>query len=182
MMKTLLAASAAVGLAMSAAPAVSQTGEMGMTTAQQTMYDGWPADRQTTYDAWPMEAKTYYWTLNANQQRGWWALNDEQRVRIVGMTPEQRAAAWTSIMNQMSGSAAATAATTTSTAAPMASAGNIRFVSNARVQPTPGDQGPPTGEVPICEPNEQDNCINSWEARKTGTRPLNYWPGESASN
>ena len=39
---------------------------------------------------------------------------------------------------------------------------NIRFVSNARVQPTPGDQGPPppTAQLPICEPMQQDNCIN----------------------
>ncbi len=60
----------------------------------------------------------------------------------------------------------------------------MRFVSNEMVQSTPGDQGPPTGEVPICSANEQDNCINAWEAGKRGrgvTKPLGYWPGKPAS-
>ena len=51
----------------------------------------------------------------------------------------------------------------------------------AHAQATPGDQGPPTGDLPICSPNQQDNCINSWEARGTGTKPLDYWPGRPAS-
>ncbi|UVI38644.1 hypothetical protein [Qipengyuania spongiae] len=195
-MKTLLAAGAAISLALGTAPAIAQSDEMPMTAQQQTMYDAWPADRQSSYDAWPMEAKTYFWTLNDQQKSGWWVLNDEQRMRIIGMTPQQRTAAWTSIMNQMSGTAA-----TATTAAPAGSAtattgartnqaaaggmastsGAMRFVSSERVQPTPDDQGPPSGDVPICTANQQDNCINSWEARKTGNRPLEQWPGRPAS-
>ena len=93
-MKTLLAAGAALGLVLAAAPAIAQDVEFELNTTQQTMYDGWPVERRTMYDAWPVEAREYYWMLNADQQRGWWMLNDEQRVRVVGMTPEQRAAAW----------------------------------------------------------------------------------------
>lgn len=57
----------------------------------------------------------------------------------------------------------------------------INYVSNETVQPTPDDQGPPPGDVPICKPAEEDNCINSWEANRTGNRPINYWPGRPAS-
>lgn len=175
-MKTLLAAGAALGLVMAAAPAIADDHMYEWTVEQKAMYDGWPEDRRTMYDAWPMEAQEYYWTLNADQQSGWWVLNDQQRVRIVGMTPEQRAAAWTSIMNQMSGS---TTSATARTAARSASTAGPRFVSKAVVQNIAMDQA--QGEVPICGPNDFDNCINSWEARKTGNRPLNYWPGQPAS-
>lgn len=191
-MKTLLAAGAAIGLALSAAPApaVAQTTGMQMSAQQKTMYDGWPAERKAAYDAWPMEAKTYFWTLNDQQKRGWWVLNDEQRVRIVGMTPQQRTAAWTSIMNQMSGSAPATAAAgtqgnmaaTTSARTGPAASGNMRFVSNAVVQNVATDQV--QGEPPVCERGQTDNCINAWEAGKRGrgvTKPLDRWPGQPAS-
>ena len=66
-------------------------------------------------------------------------------------------------------------------AAPTAPAPKINFVSNETVQPTPADEGPPTGDVPICKQGEEDNCINSWEANRTGNRPINYWPGRPAS-
>ena len=57
----------------------------------------------------------------------------------------------------------------------------ITFQSGEVVQATPEDAGPPTGDVPICKPKQEDNCINSWEANKTGNRPINYWPGRPAS-
>ena len=80
--------------------------------------------------------------------------------------------------------ATASARATTAPRATTATAGNIQYRSTERVQATPGDQGPPTGEVPICSANEQDNCINAWEAGKRGpgvARPLTYWPGQPAS-
>lgn len=206
-MKTLLATGAALGLIMAAAPVTAQTAmddsmatatSTELSTTQQTAYDGWPADRQTTYDAWPAEAQSYFWTLNQDQMRGWWALNDEQRVRIVGMAPEQRTAAWTSILSQLTGAAPASATSSASaaampgpasartTTAPRNSAAsrNIEFRSTERVQATPNDQGPPDGEVPVCSANEQDNCINAWESGKRGpgvNRPLETWPGRPAS-
>ena len=61
-------------------------------------------------------------------------------------------------------------------AAQTAPAPKINFVSNETVQPTPADEGPPTGKQ-----GEEDNCINSWEANRTGNRPINYWPGRPAS-
>ena len=57
----------------------------------------------------------------------------------------------------------------------------INYVSNETVQQTPEDPGPPDGELPICKQGDEDNCINSWEANKTGNRPINYWPGRPAS-
>lgn len=184
-MKTLLAVGAALGLALSVAPATAQqAGASSMTTmtaTQKTSYDGWPADRRSMYDAWPAAAKTYFWTLNAQQQTGWWVLNDEQRTRIVMMTPEQRTAAWTSISSQMAGQmgTAATAATagaagmgasagmnsttgtTTTTVMPRTGAGpvgTLRFVSNARVQAV--STTAPAGTLPVCTANQQDDCIN----------------------
>ncbi|WP_370177198.1 hypothetical protein [Alteriqipengyuania sp.] len=57
----------------------------------------------------------------------------------------------------------------------------ITFQRGEVVQATPEDAGPPTGDMPICKPKQEDNCINSWEANKTGNRPINYWPGRPAS-
>lgn len=185
-MRNLILAGAAA-LAFSAAPAMAQDTAQdmeaeayNMTPAQQQMFMNWEDDKRIAYTRWPIEVQEYYWTLNDNQRRGWWVLNDEQRMRIVGMAPQQRAAAWTSIMNQMTGATTMPATTTTSTA----TSGDIRYRSNAVVQPTPYDEGPPVGDVPICSENEQDNCINAWEAGKRGpgvAKPLGYWPGQPAS-
>ncbi len=57
----------------------------------------------------------------------------------------------------------------------------IEYVSKETVQQTPEDAGPPSGDVPICKDKQEDNCINSWEANRTGNRPINYWPGRPAS-
>ena len=154
-----IASAAACGLAVAAVPAVAQMNDgMQMTTAQKAMYDGWSAENRTTYDAWPMAAKKYYWTLNDHQKKIWWeSLNDQQRVRIVEMAPQQQAAAWQSINSQLGGTATATTTSTRST-----TSGNMKmtYTSNAMVQPTPGDEGPPPANLPICEPMQQDNCIN----------------------
>ena len=57
----------------------------------------------------------------------------------------------------------------------------IRYVSSETVQQTPEDALPQSSELPICEAGQEDNCINSWEANRTGNRPINYWPGRPAS-
>ena len=76
--------------------------------------------------------------------------------------------------------AAAAAAQTNPGGAP-SPAPMIEYVSGETVQPTPDDLGPPAGNVPICKNGQEDNCINSWEANRTGNRPINYWPGRPAS-
>ena len=161
MKKLIIASTAACGLAIAAAPAIAQMDDMEaesymMTDAQEAMYMDWSAENRMTYQEWPKAAQEYYWTLNDNQKSIWWdRLNNEQRVRIVEMAPAQRTAAWQSINSQLSGTATATTTRTTSP-------GNmkINYRSNAVVQPTPGDEGPPPANLPICEPQEQDNCIN----------------------
>ena len=158
----------------------------------------------TMYDAWPDTYKTYYWTLTPAQQSGWWVLNDDQRGRVYAMTPAQRTAAWAAISSQMSASTGAAdpmasdtsmspdtsmasdtsmAADTSMSAAPMAS-GNMQFVSREMAQPVAGSADAAalaSGDLPVCKPDQQDGCINSWEKNKTGTRPLDHWPGKPAS-
>ena len=161
MKKLIIASTAACGLAIAAVPAIAddhmqEAESYMMTDAQEAMYMDWSAENRMTYQEWPIEAQEYYWTLNDNQKSIWWdRLNNEQRVRIVEMAPAQRTAAWQSINSQLSGTATATTTRTTSS-------GNmkINYRSNAVVQPTPGDEGPPPADLPICEPQEQDNCIN----------------------
>ena len=185
-MKKLIFAGAAA-LAMTATPALADNHMDGeattyvLTADQQTAYDGWPVVRQTTYTAWPPYVQEYYWTLTPDQSAGWWVLNDEQRVRIYEMTPEQRAQAWTAIAAQMSN--ASNTATTARAAASSATTGP-RFVRSEVVQTTPAATNATDGELPICSSDEQDNCINAWEAGKRGpgvNRPLEYWPGRPAS-
>ena len=199
MKHTLLAAAAALACAIPAGQAAAQTTTVAtdaagttvvLTTEQRSMYDAWPADRRTTYEAWPIEARRYYWTLTPEQTEGWWVLNDEQRVRIVGMTPDQRAAAWTSIRNQMSGQAAtasnATSADMSANAGMSASttSGTMQFVRRETVQPV-ADSGDAaaeqSGDLPVCKPNQQDGCINGWEKNRRGNKPLSYWPGKPAT-
>ncbi len=188
MNKFILAGAAALALAIPAAAqdmAVDANGNVYvMTSAQQTMYDGWPADRQTTYTAWPDTYKTYYWTLTPSQQTGWWALTDEQRTKVYAMTPEMRTSAWASIEKQMMGTPSANAsmtAQTATTASAMAGPGNMQFVSGEVVQTTPAAQAA-GGDYPPCKGDMQDHCINPREAGlKYGNTPLKYWPGKPAS-
>ncbi|WP_375291606.1 hypothetical protein [Qipengyuania sp.] len=185
----LVAAAAAFALALPAGGAIAQEtmtavdadGNMyTMTEVQEGMYAKWPADRQTTYDAWPGTYQEYYWSLTPAQQGGWWVLNDMQRERIYKMTPEQRTAAWSAIAAQMNAqtttpAASANASTTTS--------GQMRFVSKEMAQPITQRTAASINadDLPVCEPNQQDGCINSWEKNKTGTKPLDHWPGKPAS-
>lgn len=183
-MKNLILASAAV-FAFTATPAFADhhmEGEMAeyvLSADQQVIYDGWPEERRMTYDAWPAGAQDYYWTLDPAQAAGWWVLTDEQRVRIYEMTPDQRASAWTAIAAQM-GNANETAVAARTSASTSA---GPRFVSSEVVQTTPANRNA-GGELPICSSDEEDNCINAWEAGKRGpgvNRPLEYWPGRPAS-
>ena len=162
MKKLIIASTAACGLAMTAVPAIAQMNaeaeSYAMTDAQEAMYMNWSAEQRMTYQEWPMAAQEYYWSLNDSQKKIWWdSLTNEQRVKIVEMAPQARMSAWQSINTQLSGTATATTTTTRT-----ASAGNMRieYMSNAMVQPTPGDEGPPPADLPICEPMQQDNCIN----------------------
>ena len=182
-MRTLILAGAAA-LTLATVPAVAQH-NMTMTSEQQAIYDGWTAENRATYDAWPMEAKMYYWTLSPEQTEGWWVLNDEQRVRIVGMTPDQRVAAWAAINAQMNSRASANASAT----GQMASSGTMtggamQFVRREMTQPVTESshtEAAQSGELPVCKKGQQDGCINSWEKNKTGAKPLSYWPGKPAS-
>ena len=181
-MKKLLAASAAATMALTfAAPAIADNHDdmddmaeaVALTAAQQAMYDGWPAERRTLYDGWPGEVQTYYWTLPADRQTAYWALNDEQRLQVYNLPAAQRATTWTSIMNQVNGTAtAATAATRPAT--------TTRTMGNAgMVQQVPAAQ---SGEYPPCSATRTDSCVNPREAGLNyGNRPLNYWPGKPAS-
>lgn len=183
--------------------------QYSMNTSQQSMYDAWPAERRQAYDSMDGLMQEYYFTLDAQQQETWWLLTDEQRSQLYSLTPQQRTATWASLRQQMSAMRSGnmnntTTATTGSMANPgmtgqsgaMASpsmsgqtgsmamnnsgmaSGNIRFVSAPVVQNIPMDQA--TGDVPVCDNNQYDNCMNAYEAGRRGpnvTRPLDSYPG-----
>ena len=184
MNKLILAGAAA--LAFTAVPASAQDVAVDaagnvyvLTDVQQADYDGWPVERQTLYMGWPYGVQEYYWTLTPVQVPAWWVLTDDQRVTIYEMMPEERAATWSQIAAQMNASATANAATE---AASSASTAGPRFVSREVTQSTPASYSKASGEdLPVCTPNQQDGCINSWEKNGTGNRPLEYWPGRPAS-
>ena len=66
-------------------------------------------------------------------------------------------------------------------AAQTSPAPKIEYVTQEMVQQVREDEQPVSGDLPICKPKQETNCINSWEANKTGNRPINYWPGRPAS-
>lgn len=146
-----------------------------MTEMQMDSYESWPPERRAEYDRWPEDYRVYFWTLEPNEQLGWWTLTDDQRTAVYAMTPAQRVRAWAAINEQMERRNLARSASGTQ---------EMRFVRNAVVQPIAMDQAATDGgEVPICGPNEYDNCMNAWEAGKRGpnvTKPLSYWPGHTA--
>ncbi|QZD89471.1 hypothetical protein K3148_11735 [Qipengyuania aurantiaca] len=188
-MKNLILAGAAA-LAFTAVPAAADHHMEGEVTTYQlgedqvVIYEGWPEDRRVIYDAWPYGVQEYYWTLEPAQTEGWWVLTDPQRVRIYEMTPDQRAMAWQQINAQMSGdNNASTTGTTARTTAATTTSASPRFVRSEVTQTTPaGYTAAASGDdLPVCTPNQQDGCINSWEKNKTGNRPLEYWPGRPAS-
>lgn len=153
MKNIILATTAACGLAFAAVPAIADNHEVQLTASQQATYDAWSAENRTTYDAWPMDAQTYYWTLTQAQQKIWWdRLTNEQRVRIVGMTPADRTTAWTSINSQVA------APMQTTTTSGMSGTMRINYNSGGQVQAI--DTTPAPADLPICTPEQQDNCIN----------------------
>lgn len=194
MKKAILAA--ATALSMAAVPAAAQVNDGDMTPEQQVMYDDltddqrtvfdtYTPDQQTMYFGWNDALRGYYWSLEEEQQDAWWYLNDDQRVTLFQIqAPEQREAAWNSVIaqvNQLEARSPNGQARTTRTAA-STSNGNIRFVSTGIVQNIPA---PHQGEYPVCESDADDNCMNPWAAGMRGPgveRPLGYWPGEPASS
>lgn len=198
MKKAILAA--ATALSMAAVPAVAQVNNVDdkrdMTEAEQVMYDELDADQramfdtytpdqQTMYFGWNDALRGYYWSLDEERQDAWWYLNDEQRATLYQIqAPEQREAAWASVISQVNDmenrSTTQQAATTQSNNASANS--RMEFSSNAVVQDIPA---PHQGEYPVCESDRDDNCINAWAAGQRGpgvSRPLDYWPGESSSS
>lgn len=162
-------------------PATYQTAYGEWPSEYRAAYWGWPDNYRTSYWTWPGEYQDYYWTLEPEQQTAYWVLTNDQRAKMAAMTPAQRTAAWTSIQNQMAGTPATTTTTTSTPANTGTMSGNVRYVSNEMVQATPAAR---SGEYPICNGDNDDSCINAWEAGKRGrgvNRPLGYWPGEPAS-
>jgi len=182
-MRNIILAGAAA-LAFTATPAIAddhmEAEAYMMTDAQEADFMTWSDDKRITYKGWPIAAQEYYWTLTDMQKEGWWMLTDPQRVRIVEMTPQQRSTAWTQIAAQMNGSS--TTATTATTASTSAST-SPRFVSKEVAQPITRSTAANISaeDLPVCTANQQDGCINSWEKNRTGTKPLDYWPGRPAS-
>lgn len=187
-MKKLILASAAA-LAFTAAPAAADHHMEGekqqkpeaypMNEEQQADYMSWSDDQRIAYQRWPVSVQEYYWTLTPEQTEAWWVLTDPQRVRVYEMTPDQRMRAWQQINSQMGDmdtSTTATASASSTTPAP-------RFVRSEVTQTTPSgyQAAGDAEELPVCSEGQQDGCINSWEKNKTGTRPLEYWPGRPAS-
>ena len=191
MKKAFLAA--ATALSMAAVPAAAQVDDADMTPEQQTMYDDLTADQRTVFDTyttdqqamyfgWNDALRGYYWSLDEDQQDAWWYLNDDQRVTLFQIqAPEQREAAWNSVIAQVNELETGNAPAQSQNAASSTS-GDIQFVSNGVVQNVPA---PHEGEYPVCESDADDNCINAWAAGQRGPgvdRPLDYWPGEPASS
>ncbi|MWV28306.1 hypothetical protein [Aurantiacibacter rhizosphaerae] len=193
MNKAILAA--ATALSMVAIPAAAQVNTVDdkrdMTEAQQMMYDeldtdqqamfdAYTPDQQTMYFGWPTDLRGYYWSLEQDQQDAWWYLDDNQRTTLYQIqAPEQRQAAWTSVISQVNKleNGAATSSAQAST-----TSGDIRFVSKEMAQSIPAAH---QGEYPVCKSDSDDNCINAWAtgARGPGVdRPLDYWPGKPASS
>ncbi|WP_338244324.1 hypothetical protein [Aurantiacibacter hainanensis] len=197
MKKAFLAA--ATALSMAAVPAAAQVHDVDdkrdMTPQQQVMYDDLSADQQAVFDTYTPDQQTmyfgwndalrgYYWSLDENQQDAWWYLNDDQRVTLFQIqAPEQREAAWNSVIAQVDElETRSSTAQTTATRTAANTTGNIQFVNTGIVQDIPPAH---QGEYPVCESDADDNCINAWAAGQRGPgvdRPLSYWPGEPASS
>jgi hypothetical protein len=186
-MKSLALAGAAVlAVALPASTsAQSMPSDNAAASDQQSAYQTWPPERQRSYDAWPADVQSYFWTLTPREQAGWWLLTDDQRTRIHAMTPQQRAQAWNAISAQLASSRAGYG-NTAANGGSRANSGEIRWVSNAVVQPIANDEDIyDGGKIPICEENEFDNCMNAWAAGLRGPgveRPLDYWPGEKSGS
>ncbi len=200
-MKKILLASA-TALTMMAAPATAQVAQdaplgstnsvtderMPMTERQRAIYDAlhpdnrivfdeWTPDQQVLYFGWDAALRDYYWSLDESEKDAWWYLDGEQQIALYQLQGEQRDQAWNSIMTQV-------AELEQDRAMPPASGreqADMQFTSNAIVQQVPTHEG----EYPVCDSEADDHCINPWAAGERGpgaTRPLDYWPGQSASD
>lgn len=146
-------------------------------------FDQLDEDQQAMYFGWNDALRDYYWTLDENQRDAWWYLNEDQRITIYQIqAPEQRAAAWDSVLTQVAEMEQGNATASQQATARTSASSDLRFVSNEMVQDAPA---PHQGEYPVCESDADDNCINAWAAGQRGPgvdRPLDYWPGEPASS
>ena len=196
MNKAILAA--ATALSMAAIPATAQVNNVDdkrdMTEAQQMMYDELNADQRTIFDTYTPDQQTmyygwndalrgYYWSLDQDEQNAWWYLDDQQRVTLFQIqAPEQREAAWSSVLTQVEQMEAGASPEQAASETTATSSGNMEWASNEVTQNVPA---PHQGEYPICESDADDNCINAWAAGQRGAgvdRPLDYWPGEPSSS
>lgn len=180
---TSVAAAAAIGMAPSAMADHHMEAQVELSAEQQATYDGWAEANRAAYDSWPADVQGYYWTLDPMQAKAWWQLNDEQRVAIFGMAPNQRAATWQSIAQQMNERKATAKTTTSASATSNARTTSVSYQSGAVVQTVPTNKV--TGEYPLCNNGRTDACMNPWEAGRRGagvTKPLDYWPGQPASD
>lgn len=147
-----------------------------MDQESRVYFDQLDEEQQASYVGWDKPVRDYYWTLNNDQRDAWWYLNDDQRATIYQIqAPEQRTAAWNSVLSQVAELERANSTSSTS------NTGEMRFVSNEMVQDAPA---PHQGEYPVCESDADDNCINAWAAGMRGPgvdRPLMYWPGSTSS-
>lgn len=149
---------------------------------QRAMFDTYTPEQRTMYFGWKDALRGYYWSLDADQQNARWYLDDSQRATLFQIqAPEQRTAAWNSVIAQVEQMEAQGTNQQASTDNANAT-GEMEWASNAVIQDIPA---PHQGEYPVCESDADDSCINAWAAGQRGPgvdRPVDYWPGESASS
>ena len=176
----------------------------GWPADRRTAYDAWPGTYQTYYWSLTPEQQAGWWVLNDEQRGRVYAMTPAQRTAAWASISQQMAAqstatpATTQGSGTMSGQTdmATTTTTTTTTTGTMQSdtgmaassgamsSGNIQFVRREMVQTAEANADAAalaSGDLPVCKKNQQDGCINSWEKNRTGTRPLDRWPGRPAS-
>lgn len=164
---------------------------------QRPVFDSWDSDNQVLYFGWTDALRGYYWSLDEEQQNAWWYLTPEQQASLFQIQDEAaRDMAWTSVTEQVAAldgpknneqfdargsTTGATHQQSRADVSERSQARDVTYVSNAMVQDAPA---PRQGEYPVCmEANSSDNCINAWAAGERGpgvTRPLDYWPDDSA--
>lgn len=155
------------------------TGTKTMTVQQKTVYATWEPTRQSDYGAWPVGQQTYYWTLTPEQQKGYWSLSTDERGRIYRMTPEQRALALQSVVQQLRGQQPSTPpgqANPPGSGLPTAGVPNPQTANQATQPAMPADEGyqggpykgaltPPPADAmsktyPVCSRTVSDRCRN----------------------
>ena len=82
--------------------AQADTATPALTAGQRMIYEGWGADQQSAYDSWPAEAKAYFWTLSPPRQQLFFRLSDSDKIALVGMSPNDREAAWAKVESRVS--------------------------------------------------------------------------------